>query len=288
MRSQTFSTHSIAAALQAADKAVGKTIPWQSTNDNQEKYLAEFHDQCLEDRPKIPEISQLAQFGQPDGLQLPLSVTGILDVLVKWAQEGYPEAITICRNRDWFEFPGVSIGNGGLTFYSSPGYPNTIACLNTQSDYQIYLTVANKALSGFELLDKIIAIHKKLTYPTEHYSGIRFPMTDLNHSPDISFFVGMKALVGSIPQMPMKDTAIVVTRSEQNNILRMDEVGARVRSKTNITTMIIGASVRDLPPPPLIIDEPFFAWLVKPGCNLPLFVAYVAEENWKKPASLSG
>ncbi len=38
--------------------------------------------------------------------------------------------------------------------------------------------------------------------------------------------------------------------------------------------------------PDMIIDAPFLVWFMRPLLNKPLFVGYIATEDWKNPGSI--
>ncbi|MCL5410785.1 MAG: hypothetical protein M1324_02925 [Patescibacteria group bacterium] len=307
MASQTFSAHSATAALMKADEVVGKVILWKPKNEEQERFLKEFFPACRSDVPKVVEITSTASWSpkraddmakaigakrklkkldESDLLFVPMYVAGKLDVLVKWSEGGNPEAVDMTRERDKFCYPGVSIEDGGVSFYQSEGHPHAIACLSTESPYSVYLTQATEELAGLDLFGHIVLLHHNLRIHWG-YSGVKFPMVDFTDQPDISWFAGMNAPIGEHERLPTTDNWVSIMEALQDNILRMDEVGARVVSVTRMGMGLIGSFAQPMPPPPLIIEEAFYFWLVRNDCQLPLFAAYVEEEKWKKPKSLT-
>lgn len=307
MASQTFSAHSATAALMEADKVVGKIIPWKPDNEEQERFLREFSPACRSDVPKVVEITssaswspekadkvakaigakrKLKKLDKSNPLFVPMYVAGKMDVLVKWSEGGDPKAVDMTRERDKFRYPGVLIKDGGVSFYQSEGHPYAIACLSTKSPYSVYLTQATEELAGLDLFGHIASLHRNLKIHFG-YSGVKFPMVDLVDQPDISWFVGMNAPIGQHEKLPTTDNWVSIMDALQDNILRMDEVGARVVSVTRMGMGLIGCRAQPPPPPPLIIEEAFYFWLARNDCQLPLFTAYVEEEQWKRPKSLT-
>ena len=302
--SSTFCVHSASAALLAVEKKFGKKMPWETVNESQKAFM-ELHGVASLEVPKIPEITAIAGsideinelVGQNQSgvklqdvkskgpLEIPFALFGKFDVSVGWINEGRPEAIDWKRSRDDFGYPAVSISGVGVKFFGVDGYPHIIASLATKTDYQVLLVRAKKPLEGIELYKEVAELQASMI-PCYSHSGVKFPMTDLLDEPDISWFVDMNSR-GPVEGMPQEDTVVTIEGAKQENILRMNEVGARVRSITTMRGMVLGAYAADTPPPPLIIEEPYYLAITREDCELPLFVAHVTEENWKKPASLT-
>ena len=305
--STAFSAHSIAAALKSVDEKLGQKLEWVRAHKRMSHFLDVYDELRQLDFDSVPELSfgdsltvaDINKKAKEMGVQsemtksrirtpntVPVSVWGKFDVLVNWLKSGEPEAITWTRDRDEFAFPAVKMNGRGVEIVKSPNHDHPIAILKTEGDYEVVLTEASPYLSGIDLLLHMKEILLKMSH-WFGFSGVRFPMVDLRNSPDMNWIIGMTAPCGITELMPMDGTNIYVRKAMQDNLLRMNEVGARVVSLTRIGLHLIGASADYVSPQPLVIEEPFYMAVIKPGEAIPYFVAYVTEECWKKPSSLT-
>lgn len=300
-RTATISAHSIARAFVAADELFGASVAWGGNqNKDQEYYFGELHERCCADSQLIPELTGSATSDVGDIKKLSradvsriigLTAEGKLDVLVKWDKGGNPvkEQIYGVRTEAWY--PGVQITKASTNFSSSPLAREGIVSIATQSRYEVLMTKADKPLAGMELYRHVAEIHKSQEFGG-WYAGVRFPMVDFREKFNLDWLVGLSGTVGS--GSSASGFPVGLTESEQENRLSMDHVGARVVSRTTHRMVLYGCSAMDREPPWLVIDEPFYFWLVfKPTSGvynkeIPLFVGYIMEDDWKEPASLEG
>jgi len=167
-----------------------------------------------------------------------------------------------------------------LLFYTLSYYPNTIVQIATKSGDAVSLTVAEKPLAGFELLDKVETLRFKL--PTglirnkmriaSDFNKVVFPMVNLDHEVDISWLKGMKATDSQ--NFPWK-----IVQALQQTKVKMNEKGAKVESAVALDVKCLGAMLEE----ELVIDKPFFMWVERPGMKRPLFAGYMAPDCWKDP-----
>lgn len=211
---------------------------------------------------------QLRPFGGKDSF----GVVSILDVMVEWLHEGFATSVAVGGK----EYPAVSIEEGFIIQVSSR-HEHPVVAIQTKSGDTLYITVADKLRSEFELLEYVEKIQATLreydpnkdgyaTFLEHHrYNKIIFPMVNLDREEDISWLLGMNKGLWNIGQ------------ALQQTKFKMNEKGARVESA-------VALGVNTCPMPwPLTIDKPFFLWISRPGCTAPIFAGYITETEWKKP-----
>ncbi len=204
-------------------------------------------------------------------------VLSILDVTVEWLVKAQP----LPRfGREMV--PGVSMDDFGdvgdertalFKGFTSVLHPSPVACVQTKSGDLVYMTIAGVAWSGFELIEKIDAIRASEFRP-EEFSKLLFPMIDFEEKKSLDWLVNLKTT-----GHPWE-----VADAAQQTKFKMNHTGARVKDAVTITVRSLVARVG---PPPLIIDEPFFLWIERPGLGKPIFYAYLDQSVWKDPGSLN-
>jgi hypothetical protein len=78
---------------------------------------------------------------------------------------------------------------------------------------------------------------------------------------------------------PSADTAWKVFGCSTENILKMDEVGAHIKSEVKVSMMTKGIERK---PKEFKIENPFLFWVVRKGCTFPIFAAYLSKDSWVK------
>ena len=74
-----------------------------------------------------------------------------------------------------------------------------------------------------------------------------------------------------------------ISQSLMYVLFKMNEKGAR--AEVAFTASVLRSM--SMPAPDHIIDQPFLVWFERPDLALPLFGAYITEEDWKNPGSLA-
>lgn len=199
-----------------------------------------------------------------------------MDILLKWAQEGTPTTIKY----DNQEFPAVSMAKNGFEVSQSNSYGEPILKLTSKNGDIVYITIAEKSLGSFELLEFIQALSKvPKNEITQEYTKTTFPMVDLNHKTDISWLLGLGTY------KLRNEGFYAITQALQQTKFKMNEKGARAQSAVAIA--IEKACIEPEPLKILEIDKPFYLWIERPGMNLPIFTAYIDSSDWKNPGMLS-
>lgn len=295
---QTCTIHPILAALIALEKDVlHKTGTLEAVNIMQERLLQLF-EECREDPSKFlaqelmtrvsKEASILNAFLREHDFFIQLQPLADNDVgivsIMKWAAEWGKkgEIADDVINYQGQSYRGARLksseGFGFLLFYTLPNYSNLIVQIKTKSGDAVFLTVADKPLAGFDLLNKIETLrmtdsNRKIMSFASEFNRIVFPMINLDHEVDISWMKDMKATDNQ--RFPWK-----IVQALQQTKVKMNEVGAKVESAVAIVARCLGAEPITKE---LVIDQPFFMWVERSGMKRPLFTGYIAPDCWRDP-----
>ncbi len=284
----TAAAYPIVAALVEAEKmdGMGPNRQWQARNKVQLLFLEQFFKQCRGEIGKIPEIESIASWSVEDinaflrqrGFTIQLrhidantfAVASVLDLLVEWKNKG---DIRTVRGIDGLDYAGVRIGKDSVEFYKASGHRHLIAALETKTGDTVYMTMVDREpADGLNLIILAEALSERMR-PTFPMNSVIFPMVDLNQQVDISWLIDMATR--GIDGQPAW-----ITQALQQNILRINEVGARAKSGVAM------AVTRGMTPPDLIINGPFLVWFERQHLAKPLFAGYITPEDWKNPGTL--
>jgi hypothetical protein len=284
----TGTPYPIVAALKAAEDFLGPNREWHSVNDLQAGFLRDQFAHCIDLIDQIPEIERIAsrdneiinKFLRERGFSLhvdpiePLQfgIAGMLDLQVEWMLPGERVAI---KTQRW-QYPGVRLDSEHVQFYRAVGHPNPIACLSTKSGDRVYMTMLDEPPDANSVA-QISGTQFARMEPGGNFSGLIFPMVDLNQETDISWLAGLHTVND-------RNEPCMIARAQQQNRLRMSEIGARAQSAA---VMELTFGMVASPPPVHVIDRPFLVWFQRfDDSTPPLFAAYVTEEDWKDPGDI--
>ncbi len=296
--SKTMVLPPIDACFLKAEGVIKPSRAWQAENAFQKLYLAGL----LPRREELGKFSEeelrswvsrnadeLNKVLKDEGFDIQLEkfhkdefgVVSILDVLVEWLVAGQKTKIK-CGDS---QYDAVEIGQYSevdgqnrrlFVACSTTKHAHPIVVLETKSGDHVYMTIADRPLSGFELIERIDVIRGSLYHP-EPATAVIFPMIDLNQQEDISGLKGMWTT-------DMAGHGWTVSQALQQTKFKMNERGARVKSAVAIA--ITRTSVK-ISLQKILIDRPFFLWIGRPGVSTPLMYAYIDEKDWKNPGDLS-
>lgn len=285
--SKTNVVYPIIACLNEAVKFIGSNLPWNPANEMQEQLLERCYIEDVKDLEKIQDIidsiastdnEELMRFFRERGFEFQIDPFGpqefgvgsVLSVLVKWVEAHKKRPVT----RNGIRYEGVKAEENFLVYFSEK-HEHPIVMLETQTDEKVYLTIADKSYEHLELLARVKDIDgsRIIKNKSSTYGSVTFPMVDLDHSVDISWMERIS------------NNGWFVTKAEQKTRFKMNHIGAKAESAVRMD-FCRGMSPRN--EPNIIIDEPFFAWMTRPGLHDPLFVGYIAPEDWKDPGNFHG
>jgi len=294
-KSQTEVPLTIAGAMGKADKILGPNRIWIPANDKQKFFAEKLYKQCRDDAERIKEIESIASGNSADINDFlrnrgsssnigqlardEIGIASIMDIIVEWIKKGSNVEI---ETPDKKKYSGVRIGKDGAVFYTSEKHNHPISCLATKTPDQVFMTMlddedAKFAPGEFNLHKKIKTMMKDIDFCSD-YGGIRFPKVDLDQEEDMSWLLGINTTSS-------RGDPVNMTYAYQKNRLRMNEIGARFQSEF-VGMLRLGATMQKQKPDH-IIDRPFLCWITRRGFSEPLFVAYVAKENWKDPGNFT-
>ncbi len=202
------------------------------------------------------------------------AIASVVDILLKWKEKGTESTLFV----DEKEYPAVLMPTNTHCKVKKY-YDQEVAIIEAENKDTIYIMMAEDRpiLDDFKLIEYLTAIDERnLTY-TSNYKDILFPMVDINEKPDISWLLGLQFGGG-----------FEIAQALQQTKFQMNEEGAAAQSAVAITVEFRCMLPHDKEPKHLVIDKPFYIWIKREGVDIPLFAAYVDQENWKKPAKLGG
>ena len=139
------------------------------------------------------------------------------------------------------------------------------------------MTKIDDAPDGFDLV-ALAEQHNNFSHRVlPEFGGLVFPMVDLNQQSDVSWILNMQTYTDD-------RTACSISQAVQQTILKMNEKGAHAKSAFAVVETLGAAIPKETPD--MIIDAPFLVWFMRPLLNKPLFVGYIATEDWKNPGSI--
>ena len=308
----SFSTVSLVAALNAFQGKLG-SLEWVACNAEQERLIDQYMPPDFSVFSKA-ELEALASYSA-DELNAALATRGSslrfdpfnedemgaygsLIVNVNWLEKGQKCTVS---TKPGFSFAQLSDETATVRWAELTGQP--VACARTREEDMVYMTPYSRALSGLELVttakaiqESLCSIHKenkaalndqvKRSFAlmnegcnfNEAYTlgGVVFPMVDLEQELNLDWLKELRCL-------PQSSNPYKVVEAVQANKLKMNHIGAAVRSDTSVKMVL---ECYTPPTTPLVIDEPFLTWFVRPGLEEPFFVAMAEQDCWKEPKDL--
>ena len=296
--SRTVVTYPINGCLKGAGQMLGAIKEWVHCNPIQARYLADYFAAGGGEVAKIPEMktkasraaAEINAFLKENGFTLEIeqlapdqfAVASLIKVLVEWLVEGKKTTV----EHGGQQFPAVNLTDKAaqVEILAAPKYGGIkeIVKLPTKSGDTVYLTALNESwMTDIDLADLARGytrnIQSGMARPFGRYEGVIFPMVDLDLTYDLDWLVGLTALPAN------GDDPAMIEKAIQQSRLKMNHKGALAESAAVVTMRCLS-----LPPPPLVINEPFLCWFERPGLSQPLFVAHVTPEDWKDPGEIEG
>lgn len=225
------------------------------------------------------DAKELTRIAQSEGFNVPFNFGGndlgllaILQVAVKWLEEGIVKELTIQgRSVDGAKLT-KGIEKAELKSYKYPIYriqarPNE----QTKLTDVVYLCEADQELRGFALVEKIDGLRAALKDPKKiqrdffRESQLTFPVTKIDIKEELEWLDNLTLTIGGMPYY--------VSQAKQHAKFSMDEVGAEVEVAFGVTGVKGGE--------PGKITEPFYVWIERPGCTVPIVYVYSTHDSWR-------
>lgn len=289
--SLTITIFPIVKSLLIASQVIGADpAAWTAVNAKQTEFIQQYftttqHTDCAAFTSAelkslaSKDVTELNQFLAAEGFAIKLKpfesansfgVVAIFQVLVEWLTAGTKTELTYAEQT----YPAVSLTQDFQVFTPTTSQiaAAPVAAITTKSGDTVYLGVADhQPASDFALLAEIQQLKADLQ-PATDYTEVIFPMVDLNREEDLSWLLDLQTV----------DTICYVKQALQQTKFTLNEVGAKVAS-----AVAVEIKVRSSFKPaakPLIIDQPFYLWIERPGVSQPIFAAYLTPEVWREAA----
>lgn len=278
----------IVAALLKSEEILGPNRLWRAEEKNelQERFLAEFFGPCRRETKGVEGIESVAsweaelvnQFLAARDFDIRLKdfgsesfgIASVFDVAVEWLNEG--EVTELC-DKTGEAFPAVKMSDDDLRFYQSDFHNHPMCRVSTTTGESVFMTRFDRELEGLDL----IALADTLTMSRQpihdRFGSLIFPMVSLKQEVDVSWLLNMYTFA----DIGMRAR---IAQALQQTSFAMDQVRARVRSAFTAQVALESATIEL---PPLLIDDKFLCWVVRPGLSKPLFVGHITQDDWKKP-----
>ena len=285
---KTVVTYPLVAALVKAEDILGKNWVWTPINGMQSRFLADFFRVCRNEVLGIPEIQSIASWSAEEintflgrrGFDSQLQpfdsstfgMASVLDLLVEWVRKGKKTRVKCVLDQQWYDAARLK---NGITYLRSSLHPHPIAAIATKTGDVVYMTKLDDAPDGFDLVALAEQL-ANLSHRVHEFGGLVFPMVDLNQQSEVSWILNMRTSTDDRPEA-------YISQAVQQTILKMNEKGARVKSASGGGVIVLGTPKEK---PDIFIDAPFLVWFKRPLLNKPLFVGYIATEDWKNPGSI--
>lgn len=237
-----------------------------------------------------PNVSEVNQFLKNKGFDIQLkpfenddpgncAIASILDILLKWKVKGNKSFLTVNQQ----EYPAVFMPTNESC--KVRGYNNQeVAIIEGENNDRVYIMKAPQdqpLLNDFELIEYIKNIKDQNLKWVGDYADMLFPMVDINERVSLDWLIDLRFPID-------EDTVYRISQALQQTKFQMNEEGAAAQSAVAVAVTRVTSINIPKPRKHLIIDKPFYVWIMRKGVDIPLFAAYVDEGNWKMPAKLGG
>ncbi|MEI6672906.1 MAG: hypothetical protein WCL02_06360 [bacterium] len=284
-KSMAYSIFPFSSALKKALEMIGSNLEWVASEKNKNKqqellnllknispkdcesldmktigsYSADEINKFLADNGFDIQLDQL----DPGGI----GVASILKIFMSWVYEGMDCDIN-AKNGE--KYKGVKMLKN-IELFSARTYEENvrlceIVCLHSAEGLNLYLT---KVPFYLENEQDVFGAAKMFSEDKikSHRSikSVSFPEIEINCQPDISWLCGLNAGKDFISQ------ALMQTK------FKLDKHGAQAEAGVAIAVSR-GISFDQID---IIFDEPFLAWIEKPGIEIPIFVSWCDYDSWK-------
>lgn len=213
---------------------------------------------------------ELKPFTDPDDF----GTAAIMSVLCKWKHPGEERHMYV----DDDVLQGARLEEG-VTYSRVEGYEHPIAHIQTENGDVVHLCIADGELEGLDLIEKLKGFTDK-GEDIREFDGLQFPKVSLDQEVDISFFEEMgfegTGARGGKGRLKIKE-------AKQQTKFKMNHLGAKAESAAAFS---MGLECCFVGKPDMIIDKPFFAWMTRPGLDVPYFAGYISKEDWKDPGEI--
>lgn len=274
--------------LVAAEEFLGENRSWMPANAQQEWFLGDFASGRMDvARLKDGEFKSMASrqadelnaWMARNGFELRLDpfdadqfgTAAILRILGKWVVPGEEEQLIVGRD----VYPAVRMKRGFEVLVAN-GHPNLILSIPTEDGDVFRLTIADQPETPADLFDLVKKLKGNASPGAhDHYAAALFPMVNYDESMEHEW-------LRELATVDAEGSDWFIAKAIQQTKLQMNHLGAKAES----AAMMVVERMMLMPGDTLTIDKPFALWVERPGCELPLFCAYLAEDVWSNPGTI--
>jgi hypothetical protein len=273
MKSIAISLHPLAAALA---KAKHITKPWLGSKSEykpknaKQKVFLKYYDQLVSDAEKITEMKSIAhtdpdavskfiETGKGSGAKISkddieFTVGSVFEIFLKWIKPG---------EKDTMKFEGKSVQ---CSVMKNILHKKGILCIHAKNGDLVFMKIG-EAKNSFELFETVLALADTVRKNKEPETvEAHFPFIKLRTSDSYKWLKGLDLDADAKHSHP----GYTVIDASAKNELDVDHEGARIKSSSQVTCVMKGFT----PKPKIVkIDKPFLFWVMRPGCDLPIFAA---------------
>jgi hypothetical protein len=270
----SYSVHPLAAALAKAVSLIG-SVQWVPNSGKQMELLDitwnidehDFRDLSMETIASY-SADEINAFLAQNGFDIKLNglsgnefgVASILKILMTWSESA--EHQIHAKNGSAYQGVKITENIRLLDSVYSMGY---VAEITSKEGFKIYFATPPKPADEQALFAaaKKMSEEKNYVVPATLKSVI-FPEVEMDYMPDISWLIGMRAGKNTVTQ------AVMQTK------FKLDKTGAKAEAAAAIGVRKAFITANNN----LVFDQPFMAWIEKPGIDLPVFVAWCEYDSW--------
>lgn len=278
----SYCSYSITAALDACKDIMGPYSTISSTQDHirfmnlKDKILEEMKtsgiavgsiasfdyeliNKWLEERKFSLRMPEFPNDGQHFG------TAATLEVILKWLKPCIERQVRIEDGRDFPAFTLDSVKRFKI------GNKKVYSLMDTNAFF-VYMTECPMEGRSHENELDLLEYGVTLEGPTDGVSLV-VPMIDYDQESVLNWMGGLEIMGPTFPRS-------VVEVAIQQNIFKMDEVGAEVKSASIIGySGYSGYSDSGID----FIKNPFLLWIYAPNCTIPFFIGHFGYDCWKRP-----
>jgi hypothetical protein len=275
MKSIAISLHPLASALSKAQKLtkgwLGKS-QYKPKNSKQ-KVLFKYYDQLVADLDKITEMKSIVhtdpsvvedfiesgkgRLSKISKTDIEFTVGSVFEILLKWVKPG---------EKTTMKFEGKTVMSSVM---KDVLHFKGVLCLHAKNGDLVFMKVG-QVKNSLELFETVLGLLQVVKKDPERVEA-HFPFVKLRTEEDYKWLKGLDL----DPDAKHSHPGYTVTDAKAKNELDIDNEGARIKSSAQVTHLTKGISVK---PKIVKIDEPFLFWVMRPGCELPVFAAFVNSD----------
>jgi hypothetical protein len=249
------------------------TPKWRAKNLQQEDFIKNLRRDCQKGNPDGISVSitfdplEMERIIKEEGIEANILTKvpdhgqyqfGIVSIL-----KAYPRLISGGTITEINGYQGVKTERkkAGIRIFSNLKWKNPVVGIPLQNGDTVYMTIAEKKLRKLELFKEVLKIGRGLIQSSFQFSYgyVSFPEIELSQISNIRWLSGLSFTAGG--------KKVEISHAYQ---LAKIKLGAR---PVPLSDCYKGKE--------LVIDQPFYLWIERPGMIYPSLCAYVDQRDWR-------